>query len=210
MTRDPKQDEFMARDVCLLVDAEDRVVGTATKEQTHREALLHRAFSVLLFDPDSGRLLLQRRSQYKVTFPLLWANTCCSHPLDSVLENTTDSVLGVKRAAVRKLEHELGMVPEQLPLDGFVHVVRFAYCAHDKPYSENESLLLSVAFLFCWAFFSLFVVSTVDYVLVFVGHVDVHVNKNEVDAVQWVDQDALKKMLQNGLLSLFDFIGVLL
>ena len=53
-------------------------------------------------------------------------------------------------------------------------------------------------------------VSTVDYVLVFVGHVDVHVNKNEVDAVQWVDQDALKKMLQNGLLSLFDFIGVLL
>lgn len=142
----------MARDVCLLVDAEDRVVGTATKEQTHREALLHRAFSVLLFDPDSGKLLLQRRSRFKVTFPLLWANTCCSHPLDSVLENTADRVLGVKRAAVRKLEHELGICPEQLQLDGFVHVVRFAYCAHDKPYSENESLLIHVVLLGSFVF----------------------------------------------------------
>ena len=46
--------------------------------------------------------------------------------------------------------------------------------------------------------------TTVDYVLVFVGHVESHVNPNEVDAVQWVDQAALKTMLQNGLLfSLF-------
>lgn len=47
--------------------------------------------------------------------------------------------------------------------------------------------------------------TTVDYVLVFVGHVESHVNPNEVDAVQWVDQAALKTMLQNGLLfSLFE------
>lgn len=93
--RDPEQDKFMARDVCLLVDEQDRVTGTATKEQSHRECLRHRAFSVLLFDEASGRLLIQRRSRHKITFPLLWANTCCSHPLDSPLENIADAALGV-------------------------------------------------------------------------------------------------------------------
>ena len=92
--RDPEQDKFMERDVCLLVDEQDRVTGTATKEQSHRECLRHRAFSVLLFDAASGRLLIQRRSRHKITFPLLWANTCCSHPLDSPQENIADAALG--------------------------------------------------------------------------------------------------------------------
>ena len=93
--RDPEQDALMARDMCLLVDGEDKVIGTATKEKAHRECLLHRAFSVLLFDPENGKLLLQRRSKYKVTFPMLWTNTCCSHPLDSDLENIADCALGL-------------------------------------------------------------------------------------------------------------------
>jgi isopentenyl-diphosphate delta-isomerase type 1 len=45
------------------------------------DGLLHRAFSVFLFDPDSGKLLLQRRAKEKITFPDMWTNTCCSHPL---------------------------------------------------------------------------------------------------------------------------------
>ena len=43
--------------------------------------LLHRAFSVFLFRPSDGRLLLQRRADEKITFPGMWTNTCCSHPL---------------------------------------------------------------------------------------------------------------------------------
>ena len=43
--------------------------------------LLHRAFSVCLFDPTTGKLLLQRRAVEKITFPNMWTNTCCSHPL---------------------------------------------------------------------------------------------------------------------------------
>ena len=45
------------------------------------EGLLHRAFSVFLFRPSDGRLLLQRRADEKITFPGMWTNTCCSHPL---------------------------------------------------------------------------------------------------------------------------------
>lgn len=43
--------------------------------------LLHRAFSVFLFRPCDGKLLLQRRADEKITFPGMWTNTCCSHPL---------------------------------------------------------------------------------------------------------------------------------
>lgn len=43
--------------------------------------LLHRAFSVFLFRPSDGRLLLQQRAAEKITFPGMWTNTCCSHPL---------------------------------------------------------------------------------------------------------------------------------
>lgn len=43
--------------------------------------LLHRAFSVFLFRPKDGRLLLQKRADEKITFPGMWTNTCCSHPL---------------------------------------------------------------------------------------------------------------------------------
>jgi len=45
------------------------------------DGLLHRAFSVFLFRPSDGRLLLQKRASEKITFPDMWTNTCCSHPL---------------------------------------------------------------------------------------------------------------------------------
>jgi isopentenyl-diphosphate delta-isomerase len=45
------------------------------------QGLLHRAFSVFLFRPADGRLLLQKRADEKITFPSMWTNTCCSHPL---------------------------------------------------------------------------------------------------------------------------------
>ena len=46
-----------------------------------KQGLLHRAFSVFLFRPSDGRLLLQKRADEKITFPGMWTNTCCSHPL---------------------------------------------------------------------------------------------------------------------------------
>ena len=84
-------------------------------------------------------------------------------------------------------------------------MVRFLYTAHDTPYSENESLYLFhhhliVTFILTALLLILLSSHTVDYVLVYVGHVDFNINENEVDAVRWVDEETLKSMLANGLL----------
>lgn len=83
-----------------LVDAGGAAVGKATVATAHTApGLLHRAFSVLLFDPD-GRLLLQQRAATKTRFALRWANACCGHP--SPGEPVAD-------AASRRLAEELGL-----------------------------------------------------------------------------------------------------
>ena len=103
---------------CILVTPEDKVLGAETKKTCHlntniETGLLHRAFSVFLFD-SSGRLLLQQRSKAKITFPEYFTNTCCSHPLYRTEELEESEEIGVKRAAQRKLGHELGITPEQV------------------------------------------------------------------------------------------------
>ncbi|WP_018829655.1 isopentenyl-diphosphate Delta-isomerase [Salinispora tropica] len=100
-----------------LVELVDEA-GTATGHTTVRAAhqppgRLHRAFSVLLVDPD-GRVLLQRRAEVKTRFPLRWANTCCGHPLPG--EPLTI-------AANRRLGEELGAAPVELTEVG-VYVYR--------------------------------------------------------------------------------------
>jgi isopentenyl-diphosphate delta-isomerase len=62
----------------------------------------------------TGELLLQQRSAEKITFPLRWTNTCCSHPLYKADEMEEKDALGVRRAAQRKLQHELGIDPAQV------------------------------------------------------------------------------------------------
>lgn len=104
--------------------------------------LLHRAFSVFLFDSDN-RLLLQQRASEKITFPDMWTNTCCSHPLGIPGETGSElaaSVQGAKRAAQRKLDQELGIKAEQVPLDDFQFLTRIHYKApSDGKWGEHES-----------------------------------------------------------------------
>ena len=67
-------------DALILVDTDDAEIGTLSKAECHDGAgVLHRAFSVFLFD-EQGRLLLQQRAAGKRLWPLYWSNTCCSHP----------------------------------------------------------------------------------------------------------------------------------
>ncbi len=114
------------------------------------DGLLHRAFSVFLFD-SQRRLLLQRRATEKITFPDMWTNTCCSHPLGIPSETGSDvdaAVQGVRRAAQRKLYHELGIQPAQVPLDQFRFLTRIHYKApSDGKWGEHESKAIPTSWL---------------------------------------------------------------
>jgi isopentenyl-diphosphate Delta-isomerase len=108
----------MKNELCFNVDSNDNILGTLSKYNSHRIdpftslSPLHRAFSVFILSPDTSQLLLQQRSEHKITFPLLWANTCCSHPIAGLGEDTDDVVTGIVKAAHRKLYHELGIPSE--------------------------------------------------------------------------------------------------
>ena len=71
--------------------------------------------------------LLPQRSAEKITFPSYWANTCCSHPLYTPSEMVVDNQMGVKVAAIRKLEQELGIPPEDVPVESFQFLTRVHY-----------------------------------------------------------------------------------
>ena len=83
----------------ILVDENDNPIGTMEKMEAHRKGLLHRAFSVILFN-SSGEVLLQKRSSKKYHSGGLWTNTCCSHPLPDE---------SVKDASRRRLMQEMGI-----------------------------------------------------------------------------------------------------
>ena len=170
---DSIQESLMAEAV-IQVSENDEVIGPISKFDSHyKVGTYHRAFSVLLFD-SSGRLLLQRRASHKITFPDVWANSCCSHPLHSDEELEMKNNLGVKRAAIRKLEQELGISPSQVPLDKFDFVTKMRYQARqDDDWIERE----------------------VDHCLVIHADVDVNPNPNEVSEIKWVSQAELEEML---------------
>lgn len=85
-------------ELVILVDEQDKQTGVMEKMQAHREAVLHRAFSVFIFNT-RGELMLQQRALNKYHSPGLWSNTCCSHPRPG--ESTGD-------AAHRRLFEEMG------------------------------------------------------------------------------------------------------
>ncbi len=98
----------------ILVDADDNPLGTLSKAACHDgDGVLHRAFSLFVFN-ESGDLLLQQRSAEKRLWPLFWSNSCCSHPRAG---ETLDEAVG------RRAEQELGIscTPE--------FVYRFSYHA---------------------------------------------------------------------------------
>src|SRR6266545_5866525 len=107
----------------ILVNEEDRAVGREEKIAAHAAGLLHRAFSIFVFDP-SGRLLLQRRASGKYHSAGRWSNTCCGHP------RPEESLEG---AAHRRLREEMGF---SCPL---TRIAAYRYrAALDNGLVENE------------------------------------------------------------------------
>ncbi|KAL3688924.1 hypothetical protein R1sor_015233 [Riccia sorocarpa] len=176
----PVQHRLMFEDECILVDEEDNVVGHDSKYNCHlmekieKENLLHRAFSVFLFN-SKNELLLQKRSATKVTFPLVWTNTCCSHPLYRESELIKENHLGVRNAAQRKLHDELGIVAKDAPVDDFTPLGRILYKApSDGKWGEHE----------------------VDYLLFMKREVDLEPNPDEVADVQYVNKEQLQELVR--------------
>ncbi|MEN9943340.1 MAG: isopentenyl-diphosphate Delta-isomerase [Bacteroidota bacterium] len=99
----------------VLVDEQDNAIGTMEKQQAHVEGVLHRAFSIFIFNSDK-KLLLQKRASSKYHCGGMWTNTCCSHPRET--ENTID-------AAHRRLQEEMGMQCELKPIFSFVYKAEF-------------------------------------------------------------------------------------
>lgn len=165
---------ILMSEAVIQVTENDDIIGPISKLDSHYGiGKYHRAFSVFLFDT-SGRLLIQKRASHKITFPDVWANSCCSHPLHSEDEMESHNDLGVKRAAVRKLEQELGIHPSQVPIEKFEFITKMRYQARqDGEWIERE----------------------VDHCLIIHADVDLNPNENEVSEVKWVSQQELEYML---------------
>jgi isopentenyl-diphosphate delta-isomerase len=107
----------------ILVDEQDVELGTMEKMEAHRQAVLHRAFSIFIFNK-KNELLLHQRALSKYHSGGLWTNTCCSHPFPG--EKTEE-------AASRRLQEEMGF---QAPLQ---HAFSFVYKApFDNGLTEHE------------------------------------------------------------------------
>jgi len=100
----------------ILVDRDDNELGTLSKARCHDgEGVLHRAFSLFVFDP-AGRLLLQRRAGDKRLWPGYWSNSCCSHPRAGE---------AMDEAVHRRLDQELGIAAELDFVYKFVYQARY-------------------------------------------------------------------------------------
>lgn len=103
----------------ILVDTQDREIGSVSKSEAHQNPCLHRAFSVFLYSGD--RMLIQQRADSKYHSGGLWANSCCSHPRPG-------ESLAV--AVPRRMQEELGFDCPVEKLFDFVYLCRF----HDSLY----------------------------------------------------------------------------
>lgn len=179
---DSTQIELM-KEECILIDNDDKNIGAASKKTCHlleniNKGMLHRAFSVFLFNT-KGELLLQQRSSEKITFPDHFTNTCCSHPLSFEAELEEKDAIGVRRAAQRKLKHELGIKPGQVPVDEFEYLTRIHYKSENVPrdgrWGEHE----------------------IDYILFMQKDVDLEPNYNEVKSYRYVSKEELQSIMKN-------------
>lgn len=105
----------MAEELVILVNEFDEQIGLMPKMEAHEKGVLHRAFSVFIFNK-SGELMLQQRAASKYHSPLLWTNTCCSHQRDK--ERNIE-------AGKRRLQEEMGFVCELREITSFIYKASF-------------------------------------------------------------------------------------
>ncbi|KPM02972.1 isopentenyl-diphosphate Delta-isomerase 1-like protein [Sarcoptes scabiei] len=149
----------LLQEQCILVDENDKIVGFDSKKHCHlmeniEKGLLHRA----------NEFLLTQRSKQKITFPNYFTNTCCSHPLYNAMEIEEKDAIGVRRAAQRRLNLELGIDPLEIPLSEIKFMTKFLYKAEssDSFWGEHE----------------------IDYALII--HKDIHIDPDPKEIQSWL------------------------
>ncbi|WP_034040645.1 isopentenyl-diphosphate Delta-isomerase [Wocania ichthyoenteri] len=113
----------MKEEQVILVNENDEQIGLMPKMEAHEKALLHRAFSVFIFN-DKNELMLQQRALDKYHSPGLWTNTCCSHQRDGETNI---------QAGKRRLHEEMGFVVELKESISFIYKAPF-----DNGLTEHE------------------------------------------------------------------------
>ncbi|XP_042330102.1 isopentenyl-diphosphate Delta-isomerase 1 isoform X3 [Sceloporus undulatus] len=175
---DEQQVQLLA-EMCILIDENDNRIGSETKKNCHLnenidKGLLHRAFSVFLFNSEN-KLLLQQRSDAKITFPDCFTNTCCSHPLSTSLELEENNAIGIRRAAQRRMKAELGIPLEQVTPEELLYLTRIHYKAQSNgTWGEHE----------------------IDYILFVKKDVSLNPDPNEIKSYSYVTQEELRKLLE--------------
>jgi isopentenyl-diphosphate Delta-isomerase len=99
----------------ILVDELDNVLGYEEKLKAHEDGALHRAFSIFVVN-SKGEIMLQRRALDKYHSGGLWTNTCCSHPLEGEIMETTIH---------KRMEIEMGFDCPMAPLFTFIYKAEF-------------------------------------------------------------------------------------
>jgi len=113
----------MNEEQVILVNEYDKQIGLMPKLEAHEKAVLHRAFSVFVFN-NKNELMLQQRALHKYHSPGLWTNTCCSHQRDG------ESNL---QAGIRRLQEEMGFVTPLKETISFIYKAPF-----DNGLTEHE------------------------------------------------------------------------
>ena len=161
------------RDI-ILVDEWDRVVGYGEKMEIHRKGLLHRAFSIFLYDRETDRMLLQRRALGKYHSGGLWANACCSHPRKGK---------SMEECLNQRLGEELGLRTD-LPVtaeagEGFCHCGSYTYEMRQGDVGEHE---VDHVFLHCPP-------ETIDLDAL-------EFDRSEIDQLRWVSMGELRAWMK--------------
>nr|XP_004662225.2 isopentenyl-diphosphate Delta-isomerase 1 isoform X2 [Jaculus jaculus] len=175
---DEQQVQLLA-EMCILIDENDNKIGADTKKNCHLnenidKGLLHRAFSVFLFNTEN-KLLLQQRSDAKITFPGCFTNSCCSHPLSNPGELEENNAIGIRRAAQRRLKAELGIPLEEVHPDDMKYLTRIYYKAQsDGIWGEHE----------------------IDYILFLRKNVTLNPDPNEIKSYCYVSKEELKEIMK--------------
>ena len=168
-----EEQKEMMEENCIVVDDNDQIIGQDSKVNCHlNEGKLHRAFSVLIFD-SNNKLLIQQRADEKITFPSIWANSCCSHPLYQ--DGEENGIEGAKKAAIRKLSQELGIEIGKIKAKDLNFITKMHYKARaDEKWIEHE----------------------VDYIFVTKMDVKINPNKNEIQKTKYVNKEELDKLFE--------------